>query len=195
MIEFIEDTHQYLIDGILVPSVTQIVRKSFKEDFYANVPSYILEAKAEYGNKIHAAVEEILTGSGKSIKLSTMQNISVDCAIEKMKECGLIGGKYKSEKLVSYKHLYAGTYDLYNTDMNVLIDIKTTAKYNKEYLEKQLGMYRVAMKKSSAKCYCLWMPKKDAVRVIPVEPIKKEEVLDMVDAYNADRAEDCGWIV
>ena len=56
MIEFIEQQHIYLVDGVITPSVSQILHFIFP-DKYKNVDKKILNRKAEYGTKIHESVE------------------------------------------------------------------------------------------------------------------------------------------
>ncbi|MEI3508718.1 MAG: hypothetical protein V8R01_06445 [Bacilli bacterium] len=64
MIEFIEEEHIYLIDGVIVPSVTQILNKVFPKK-YEGVPDYILNKKASYGTKVHKLIEIIETKKPK----------------------------------------------------------------------------------------------------------------------------------
>ena len=56
MIEFIEETHTYLYEGIIIPSVSEILHFIFP-DKYKNVDKEILYKKAIYGSKIHEAIE------------------------------------------------------------------------------------------------------------------------------------------
>ena len=48
MVEFLEKEHIYLVDGVIVPSVTQILEKIFP-DKYKGIPEDILQRKASYG--------------------------------------------------------------------------------------------------------------------------------------------------
>ena len=57
-IEFIEKEHIYLIDGIIVPSVTQLLKKLFPCK-YENIPEKILEDKSIYGIELHKFIEII----------------------------------------------------------------------------------------------------------------------------------------
>ena len=61
MIEFIPDYHVYLVDGIITPSATQIIR-GLMGDMYSNIPQYILNAKADYGNTVHDLIERYSLG-------------------------------------------------------------------------------------------------------------------------------------
>ena len=76
MIEFIEDGHIYLKDGIIVPSVSEIIEFIFPNK-YKNIPKWILDKKAEYGTKVHYAIECL--EQGKEIpELNLYQELSLE---------------------------------------------------------------------------------------------------------------------
>ena len=54
VLEFQESTHTYTLDGVRVPSVTQILKPMYS--FYG-VPDEVLQAKAELGTNVHRACE------------------------------------------------------------------------------------------------------------------------------------------
>ena len=56
MIEFLEEEHVYLLDGVIIPSVSEILYFIFP-DKYKNINLATLNKKAEYGSKIHEAIE------------------------------------------------------------------------------------------------------------------------------------------
>ena len=56
MIEFIEDGHIYLLDGVITPCVSDILHFIFP-DKYKGVDERILNAKAKYGSTVHQAIE------------------------------------------------------------------------------------------------------------------------------------------
>ena len=58
MLEFIEETHTYLLDGKIIPSATQLLKEIFPLK-YDNVPINILEKKSEYGTQVHKFIEII----------------------------------------------------------------------------------------------------------------------------------------
>ena len=60
VVEFISETHQYLINGIIVPSVSQILHFIFP-DKYKNIDKAILNKKAEYGKEVVKKLSEKLT--------------------------------------------------------------------------------------------------------------------------------------
>ena len=65
-VEFIPDTHVYLANGILCPSVSELIRFKFPEA-YAGIPKKILKQKANYGTKVHDYVERFIK---KELKLA-----------------------------------------------------------------------------------------------------------------------------
>ena len=182
MIEFIEEEHLYLVDGIIVPSVTQILGMIFP-DKYKNVDKEILKKKAEFGTLGHSIIEHldinnpdialnsILNGQNEELEYCIAQYINL-CKTFEIEPL-------EHEKKVSYKYLYAGTLDLIaNVDgIESLCDIKFTYKCDKEYLSWQLGMYALALGKEFEKYYCVWLPKNKQGQLIEIVPKTKEEIL------------------
>jgi hypothetical protein len=58
-LEFIKDTHAYLLDGQKIPSVTGILKASGLIDFSA-IPPFILEKARNRGSIVHAAIHAAL---------------------------------------------------------------------------------------------------------------------------------------
>ena len=58
MINFLEEPHLYLKDGILVKSVTQILELIFP-DKYKDIDKKILSNKAIFGSKGHSIIENL----------------------------------------------------------------------------------------------------------------------------------------
>ena len=54
-LEFIEDGHIYLVDGVITPSVTEIMKLKFG-NMYAGVDRQTLEEAAEKGTAVHEAI-------------------------------------------------------------------------------------------------------------------------------------------
>ena len=174
MIEYLEEEHIYLIDGVIVPSVTQILQKIFP-DKYKNIPKWILEKKAEYGTEVHKAIEDI-----EAYKLPNLNSVYSKVAVEQYKK---IKSDYcfkvlEQEKIVHYKKYYAGRFDIILEINNsiCLCDIKTTSELDKKYLSWQLSMYELAYGKRFDKLYCLWLPKGGLGKLVEIERIEKEEI-------------------
>ena len=182
MIEFLPESHIYLVEGVIVPSVTSILKATLFKDKYKNVPSYILNNKATFGNNVHKAIE-LGTGDG----LSLIERVSYD-QWEKLRERYNIS-PIEQETLVHYDDLYCGTLDMVAivNDELVINDIKTTAKLDKEYLSWQLSFYKYAYENMGGqelvRAYATWLPKKELGEFVEIEFKTKEEVLQLVSEY------------
>ena len=186
MLEFLEDEHIYLKNGILVKSVTQILQLIFP-DKYKNVDKNILNKKAIFGTTGHEIIEHLDVNNPDIVKktISSIQNKELEiCIREYVRLCRTFKIEpLEHEKRVSYKYLYAGTLDLIaNVDgIESLCDIKFTAELDKEYLSWQLGMYALALEKEFKKYYCVWLPKKQLGQLVEIEPKTKEEILKKLE--------------
>lgn len=192
MIEFIEETHTYLVDGIIVPSVTTIIKNIFP-DKYKGINTKILQKKAEFGTKGHSIIE--MLGKTKTteneaydeiLRQYNSHEINQDMFIS-LREYIRLCKKYQievleNEVMVNYEYEYAGTLDMIANVNNKksLIDIKFTAELDEEYLSWQLGMYKLAYGEEFEEYYCLWLPKAKVGKLAPIKIKTKEEILEML---------------
>ena len=182
MIEFLPEIHTYLYRGVIVPSVTSILKETLFKDKYKNVPSYILNNKATFGNNVHKAIE-LDTDSD----LSSLERVSYN-EWKKLQARHNIA-PIEQETLVHYEDLYCGTLDMVaRVDNQIVInDIKTTAVLDKEYLSWQLSFYKYAYENMGGqelvKAYATWLPKRELGEFVEIEFKTKEEVLQLVKEY------------
>lgn len=173
-VEYFDDIHKYLVNGVIVPSVTEILEKIFPNK-YKNVPRETLMRKANYGTIIHNYIEQYEKGLITQ-ELNYVQEAS-------FKQYLKLKDKYnievlEQEKIVNYKDVYAGRFDMI-ADIGIdccLCDIKTTASLDKEYLSWQLSLYAYAYGKEFDKLYAIWLPKKDLGKLVEIERKSKEEI-------------------
>lgn len=178
MIEFIEDGHIYLYEGVTVPSVSEIVR--FELDEYKDVPQWILDRAAEYGTKVHEMVESI--ESGLSLEEFNEMPIDFFAKYSVNEYVSLKNYEVESmEQMIGNKHC-CGRYDILTKD-GYLVDIKTNSKYPQRHLEIQLGLYYWLMGMEKDKAYCMWLPKRDKARLVEVKPITNKECEDIIARY------------
>lgn len=186
-LEFIEETHTYIKNGIILKSVTQILQELFPLK-YDNVPKKILEDKSIYGTELHKFIEIIEKKKPKKplayIKRYYKPNIYQE---ESLKDYLKIKDKYKieitdSEKMISYKMLYAGTLDLkgYVNGKSAIIDIKTTYELDELYVAWQNSLYELADGKVD-ELYCLWLPKGRLGKLVKLERIDKNYLLAIIE--------------
>ena len=151
MIEYIDQEHIYLYNGEIIPSVTQILSFIFP-DKYKGIPEHILKNKANYGTIIHEAIQ-MFENNLVLPKMNFIQEMS-------FREYLKIKSRHKievidQEQIIHYKDIYAGRYDM-SANVNgeySLIDIKTTAELDIEYLSWQLSLYDFPNKKRHKKLY------------------------------------------
>ena len=145
-LEYMEDEHIYLIDGIIVPSITQILATRFGRK-YDGVSKAVLTRASEKGTALHDAIERYCkTGE--------------ECELEELRNFKFLQRQYKFEVLenetpvilfLNDEPVSAGRLDMV-LKMNEEIggaDIKRTSTLDKEYLAYQLNLYRIAYRQ----CY------------------------------------------
>lgn len=185
MIEFIEKEHLYLLDGVIIPSVSEILYFIFP-DKYKNVDIATLTKKAEYGSKVHETIECI--EQGKELpELDENQNFSIRQYL-RLKEKNNIQVQAQ-EQVIYYKSDYAGRFDMIATINNelCLCDIKTTAILDKEYLSWQLSFYELAFKSMYGtgfeKLYAIWLPKKNYGKLVEIKRKQTNELLSKLKEF------------
>lgn len=182
MLEFYEENHIYLKDGVILRSVTQILKELFPSK-YDGIPENILNDKAKYGTELHKFIEIIEKKKPKRplayIKKYYNPNIY---QIESLKDYLEIKKKYNieitdSEKMVVYKDIYCGTLDLKGTvnDKKAIIDIKTTYDLDELYVSWQNSLYEMASEPVD-ELYCMWLPKGHLGKLVKLERINGKDL-------------------
>ena len=182
MLEFDKENHIYLKDGVILKSVTQILKELFPLK-YDGIPENILNEKSKYGTKLHKFIEIIEKKKPKRplayIKRYYNPNIY---QIESLKDYLEIKKKYNieitdSEKMVVYKDIYCGTLDLkgYVNEKSAIIDIKTTYDLDELYVSWQNSLYEMASEPVD-ELYCMWLPKGHLGKLVKLERINKKDL-------------------
>lgn len=194
MIEFIEQQHIYLVDGVITPSVSQILHFIFP-DKYKNVDKKILNRKAEYGTKIHESVE-LYENNIKTMTLEEAFDVTVQVQeLNYIQEASL--RQYvkikrenyitvlEQEQMIQYEKKYAGRFDMIASIKGriCLCDIKTTAELDKEYLSWQLSYYEMAMGKEFERLYAIWLPKKGLGELVEIERKPRELLIKKLNEF------------
>lgn len=198
MIDFLEEPHIYLVDGVITPSVSEILHFIFPEK-YKNVSSYILNKKAQYGTTIHQSVE-MLENNLKTMSIEEAFNVTVQALdLNYIQEVSLhqylkLKDKYQievieQEQMIHFKNYYAGRFDMIaRIKSNLcLCDIKTTAELDEEYLSWQLSYYEMAVGKKFDKLYAIWLPKKDIGQVVEIKRKTKKELMKKLKEFMEEK--------
>jgi len=182
-LEYYDDTHTYLVNGIIVPSITQILKIKFGNK-YKDVSDQVLMKAADKGTQVHEAIERLCkTGEVEDLK--------------EVKNFLFLQKHYKFEVLDNEVPVIlfdddgvpiaAGRLDLV---LNIngetgLGDIKRTSTLDKDYLAYQLNLYKIAYEQ----CYDVeikflkGLHLRDDVRKFVSIPIDKELTWKLVEEY------------
>lgn len=190
-IEFLEDTHTYLADGIIIPSVSELIRFKFPEA-YKGVPERILKKKASYGTKVHQMIEDFIE---EKITLEEIKAKRIDPDIKiAVEQFDALRKKWMfyvkdMEQIVSYRGRYAGMYDI-RTITDELIDIKTTSTLHENWLSWQLGLYYTALEIKKPYGYVLWIPKGKMAQIKQIDVVSTQECVQLIEEYEKHSSEE-----
>lgn len=194
LLEFDNDTHTYLFEGIIVPSITQVMRLKFR-DMYASVRPEVLKASADHGTAVHKAIENWCKSQIPS-DLREVRNFQV----LKDRNCFQVLGN--EIPCVIKEPCVAGRIDLVLRDKEgrlALADIKTTASFEKEYVAYQLNLYKKGYEDTYGEeiqaLYCVHVRTygKDNfrhLRKLPISDMPYEWLKENYERWNDDGAQD-----
>lgn len=180
-VEFDDETHTYIVDGIIVPSVSAILKTFF--DDYQGVSRSVLEQASARGTALHEAIEIYeKTGQGSDLKEFKnylflkrhfgFKNISNELPII-----------YEEDDRV----LFAGRLDqIIEIDGKLGInDFKRVSAPNKEKIAYQLNLYKIAYEQSYHKQIngLSFMQLREDIRKFTPLPINEEATKNLLKNY------------
>ena len=153
IVEYLEEEHIYLVNGIILPSITQIIKSKFPID--ETIPEEVLESARNRGNRVHKIIEVYET-TGDELHCQELDNY---IKLKKRNDFKVID----VEKIVVLEmdnHPVAcGRLDqLIEINGELAInDLKSTSKLDMQYLYYQTNLYRIAHNQTYGtqieKCY------------------------------------------
>ena len=173
-LEFDDETHRYIVNGIITPSVSKLL--SLKFDDYPNVPKAVLQAAADRGTEMHKAIE-VYEKTGKESDLQEFRNylfLKKHFNIENV----------ENELPVAYFEdglpVFAGTIDqVCRIDgVPAINDFKRVSAPNKEKIAYQVNLYRLAYNQTfGVEVKALsFMQLRESVRKFTQLPINEEVI-------------------
>jgi hypothetical protein len=181
-LEYFDETHTYLYEGLMLPSVSQILGVKYKND-YASVPPAVLNNAAKRGTAVHKAIENF--------------NVSgYDDGSEAVRNFKFLQKQYGFEVLDSELPLVLFKDDMPiacgRLDMTMLMDgetgiadIKTVSALNKEKIAYQLNLYRIGLMQSygvDAK-FLKIIHLRDGIRKFIDSPINEDMAWEIIEEY------------
>ena len=181
-LEYFDDTHEYLVDGVIVPSITQILKSKFGNK-YMGISKEVLNRASAKGTEVHEAIERYCKNV-ESSELKEVRNFKFLMRKYNFKV------KANEVPIILFKNnepIAGGRLDLVLELDNKIggADIKRTAKLDKEYLAYQLNLYRIGYKQ----CYGIeWeflkgIHLKEDIRKFLDIPINEKMAWQLIEDY------------
>lgn len=179
LLEFIPSTHTYLYNGLIIPSVTTLIRN----DEYKDVPTDILQKASEKGTKIHKAIEDYDKLKVNDITCKELQSYRI---LKEMENFTTIQNEIPIVVFDDDNNpICAGRIDLITTQDNEygIEDIKTTSQVHLDYIIKQLNIYKIGYEQ----CYNNKISylkvihlRNSSFKRVKINIVEKEEVLEWI---------------
>ena len=180
-VEFDHEDHIYLVNGAIVPSVTEILKSKFND--YAFVSRAVLEQASARGTELHKAIELYET-TGKTSDLKEFHNY-----LFLKNHIGFTN--ISNELPVIYEEdgrvLFAGQLDqiiVIDGEFGIN-DFKRVSAPNKEKIAYQLNLYKIAYEQSyqqKIKRLSFMQLREDTRRFIPL-PINEQSAKELLKNY------------
>lgn len=181
-LEYFDDTHTYLYEGLMLPSVSRILETKFKGE-YKNVPPAVLNNAAQRGTAVHKAIENY-------------NNSGYDDGSEAVRNFKFLQKQYGFEVLDSELPLVIFKDDMPiacgRLDMTMLMDgetgiadIKTVSTLNKEKIAYQLNLYRIGLMQSYGvdAQFLKIIHLRDGIRKVIDSPINEGMTWELIEKF------------
>lgn len=180
-VEFIPETHQYLVDGILTPCVSNIL--AFKFNDYGAVSREVLQRASERGTELHEAIERY-EQEGTQSELKEFKNYLFLKKAHGFKNiANEVPVIYEKDGTV----LFVGTLDqIIEIDGKLGInDFKRVSAPNKQKIAYQLNLYKLAYEQSYNKQvdFISYTHLRETVRKFNMLPINEEVTLNLINEF------------
>lgn len=172
---FNKEDHTYKLGEVFLQGITGILSKHLFQDKYDNVPDFVLQRAASRGTFIHECCELVDTLGIIPDSIEAQNYI-------KLKEKHSLT-TISNEYIVSDEQHFASAIDVVLSDYS-LADIKTTAKFDNDYVSWQLSIYAYLFELQNPelkanKLYGIWL-RNDTAELIEVEKKPKELIKELL---------------
>lgn len=180
-LEYEDDTHTYIVDGLIVPSVTQILSTKYND--YAGVSKSVLDNAGKLGTAMHKAIELFET--------TGQEDDSIELRNYKFLKRHYNWTNIANEVPIIYeqdgKVLFAGRLDQVIEIDGVLgiNDFKRVSAPNKEKICYQLNLYKLGYEQSYNKTidFLTFTQLRENVRKFVKLPVAEEQTLALLADY------------
>ncbi|MBS5857209.1 MAG: hypothetical protein ACLTKT_00885 [Clostridia bacterium] len=183
ILEYIDETHTYIYDGVILPSITQMLKSKFGNK-YNGVDKRVLKRAADKGTEVHKSIENYEKKNIDNPECIELRNYKF---LKKQ-----FGFKCRDNEVpivlfFDGKPVSAGRIDLileYEGKVGIA-DIKRTSVFDKEYVAFQTNLYRIGYQQSYNVdiSFLRGIHLRDKVRKYIELPIKEEMVTEFLKNY------------
>lgn len=188
-LEYIDESHTYLVDGLIVPSITQILKFKFNKK-YDGIPKGTLQRASELGTQMHEVIQNY-------------EEQGTESDIKELRNYKFLKKQYKWQCLANEvpvilwhddEIIGAGRLDMVMEldGQKGLADLKRTSTLDKEYLGYQLNLYRLAYQQSYGEEieFLRGIHLREDVRKFVKIPINEELTKKLIDEYQEKERSD-----
>lgn len=183
LLEYIDETHTYIYDGVILPSITQMLKVKFGNK-YNSVDEKVLKRAAEKGTAVHQAIEDYEKRNIDDEACVELRNYKF---LKKQFDFKCLDNEVPIVLFYKDKPIAAGRVDLIIEDKGKvgIADIKRTSVFDKEYVAYQTNLYRLGYQQSYGIeiSFLRGIHLRDKVRKYIELPIKEEMMLEFIEKY------------
>ena len=181
-LEFIEETHTYIYDGVILPSITQILKTKFGKK-YNGISKEILNKASQRGTEVHKAIEDYET-KGSETEHKELRNYKF---LKKQFKFECLQNEIPVVLFKDDKPIAAGRIDLVLKEGNNvgIGDIKRTSTFDKEYVAYQTNLYRLGYQQSYGTkiSFLRGVHVRNDVRKYIELPINENMAMELINKY------------
>lgn len=183
-LEFLDDGHIYLVDGVIVPSVSEILNIRFGHE-YDHVSINVLNRASDAGTAVHDAIEKYCK-TGEETEIPELRNFKF---LQRMYGFEVL--ENEMPVIISdEKPVAVGRLDLVIRIGDAIggADIKRTATLNKERLAYQLNLYRIGYRQTYGQEWTFLKGihlKEDKRKFIDI-PINEDLAWELINEYRRE---------
>jgi len=183
ILEYIDESHTYIFDGEILPSITQILKIKFGRK-YQNIDESILKKASERGMEVHKAIEEYETLGIDNANCKELYNYKF---LKKQFDFECLDNEVPIVLFLDDRPVAAGRIDLILKEGNNIGigDIKRTSEFDKEYVTYQTNLYRIGYQQTYGVeiSFLKGLHLRNKIRKYINLPIKEELPLQLLRKY------------
>lgn len=183
VIEYWEDNHTYLVNGIILPSITTILKKKFGNK-YQRVDERILEVASQRGTNMHQAIQDYEDNGINDLGNRELQNYIF---LKKNYKWQVIASEIPVILFIDGVPVAIGRLDQIieiNGEKGVN-DLKRTSIFDKEYVAYQTNLYKIAYEQTYhiPLSFVSGIHLRDNKRKFYKLPVNEEMAMELVKKY------------